>query len=134
MAYDMNWNNAEHSTYNGCRCSSTKTFMKMQEFQKKNLVLGIPFYGRNDSWTSDIKYSQIVSSCNPAPSENYCNGYFFNGIDLVTQKTQYVLDNGYDGVMIWNLGQDTFDNTSLLNAINSGFRWYKHPCCQICHP
>ncbi len=56
--------------------------------------------------------------CSPLPSENYCNDYFFNGIDLVNQKTQYVLDNGYGGVMVWNLGQDTNDKTSLLSAIN----------------
>jgi GH18 family chitinase len=117
MAYDLNWNNAEHSTYNGA--IAALDLYENAGIPKEKLVLGVPFYGRNDSWTSDIKYSQVVSSCNPAPSENYCDGYFFNGIDLITQKTQYVLDNGYDGVMIWNLGQDTYDSTSLLNAIDS---------------
>ena len=117
MAYDLNWNNAEHSTYNGA--VAALALYENVGIPKEKLVLGVPFYGRNDSWTSDIKYSEVVSSCNPAPSENYCNGYFFNGIDLISQKTQYVLDNGYDGVMIWNLGQDTYDSTSLLNAIDS---------------
>jgi PKD repeat protein len=117
MAYDLNWNNAEHSTYNGA--VAALNLYENAGIPKEKLVLGVPFYGRDDSWTSDIKYSQVVSSCNPSPSENYCNGYFFNGIDLITQKTQYVLDNGYDGVMIWNLGQDTYDSTSLLNAIDS---------------
>jgi GH18 family chitinase/PKD repeat protein len=116
MAYDLNWNNAEHSTYNGA--VAALDLYENEGIPKEKLVLGVPFYGRNDSWTSDIKYSQVVSSCSPAPSENYCNGYFFNGIDLITQKTQYVLDNGYGGVMIWNLGQDTYDSTSLLNAID----------------
>jgi len=84
---------------------------------KEKLSLGIPFYGR-DSNTNAIKYENIVSDCNPQPSDNYCNDYFFNGIDLVQNKTQYVLDNNYHGIMIWNLGQDTYNETSLLNAIN----------------
>jgi chitodextrinase len=117
MAYDLNWNNAEHSTFNGA--VAALDLYENAGIPKEKLVLGVPFYGRNDSWTSEIKYSQAISSCNPEPSDNYCNGYFFNGIDLITQKTQYVLDNGYDGVMIWNLGQDTYDSTSLLNAIGS---------------
>ncbi len=116
MAYDMNWSNAEHSTF----VDSVSALQRYETIgiSKEKLTLGIPFYGRTDGWTSEIKYEQIISICNPLPSENTCNGYFFNGIDLVQQKAQYVLDNGYDGVMIWNLGQDTYDQTSLLNAIN----------------
>jgi hypothetical protein len=81
------------------------------------LGIGIPFYGRDDN-TNAIKYEEVESSCTPLPEDNYCNGYFFNGINLVQQKSQFVLDNGYFGVMIWNLGQDTYDQTSLLGAIN----------------
>ncbi len=65
-----------------------------------------------------MKYEDIISTCNPGPEENYCNNYFFNGIDLVQQKSQFILNSNYAGVMIWNLGQDTYDGTSLLDAIN----------------
>jgi len=115
MAYDMNWGNAEHSTF-------TDAVAALQRYEnegipKEKLSLGIPFYGRDNN-TNAIKYEDLVSSCNPLPSENYCDGYFFNGIDLVKQKSQFVLDNGYNGVMVWNLGQDTYGQTSLLNVIN----------------
>jgi len=118
MAYDMNWGSAEHSTY-------TDSVAALERYQsegisKEKLALGIPFYGRNDK-SDALKYEEIVSICNPQPSSNTCNGYFFNGIDLVIQKTQHVLDQGYFGVMVWNLGQDTYDQTSLLNAINETF-------------
>jgi GH18 family chitinase len=116
MAYDMNWNNAEHSTFD-----DSVSALKMYEdigIPKDKLVLGMPFYGRAEGWISAMNYQEIVSLCNPMPSENYCDNHFFNGIDLVQQKTQYVLNNNYGGVMIWNLAQDTHDKTSLLNSIN----------------
>jgi len=118
MAYDMNWGSAEHSTY----ADSVAALERYQTegISKEKLALGIPFYGRNDK-SGDLKYEEIVSLCNPQPSSNTCNGYFFNGIDLVNQKTQHVLDQGYFGVMVWNLGQDTYDQTSLLNTINETF-------------
>ncbi len=117
MAYDMNWNNAEHSTFNDA-------VLALQRYEnagipKEKLEMGIPFYGRDNTWSSAMKYEEIISACPLLQADdNYCNGHFFNGIDLVQQKTQYVLDNGYGGVMIWNLGQDTYDSTSLLSAIN----------------
>ena len=118
MAYDMNWGSAEHSTYADAIASLQR--YESEGIPKEKLVLGIPFYGRNDK-SEALKYEEIVSICNPQPSSNTCNGYFFNGIDLVNQKTQHVLDQGYFGVMVWNLGQDTYDQTSLLNTINETF-------------
>jgi len=116
MAYDMNWNNAEHSTFSDAIAALDR--YEANGIPKEKLVLGVPFYGRSSGWSSDMKYEDIVSSCAPSPDQNYCNGHYFNGIDLIKQKVQYVLDEGYSGVMIWNLGQDTYDQTSLLNAIN----------------
>ena len=116
MAYDLNDLNAEHSTFDDSVAS-----LQMYEdlgIPKDKLVLGIPFYGRTDGWTSAMNYQDIVSSCKPLPSDNYCDNHFFNGIDLVQQKAQYVLYNDYDGVMVWDLGKDTHDHTSLLSAIN----------------
>ena len=116
MAYDMNWGTAEHSTY--VDSIAALTLYESVGIPKEKLALGIPFYGR-DSNTQALKYETIVSTCHPDPSVNYCNGYFFNGIDLVNDKVQYVLNGPYFGVMIWNLGQDTYDQTSLLNEINN---------------
>ncbi|MDX1441395.1 MAG: glycosyl hydrolase family 18 protein [Nitrosopumilaceae archaeon] len=115
MAYDMNWRQGEHSNFDDS-VAALERYVGIGIPEEK-LALGIPFYGRNDQ-AKAMTYEEIFATCNPAPSENYCNNYFFNGIDLVQQKSQYILNNNYAGVMIWNLGQDTYDASSLLNAIN----------------
>jgi len=115
MAYDMNWRRGEHSNFNDS-VAALAEYVRIGIPEDK-LALGIPFYGRNDQ-AKAMKYEDIVLACNPGPSVNYCNNYFFNGIDLVQQKSQFILNSNYAGVMIWNLGQDTYDGTSLLDAIN----------------
>ncbi len=115
MAYDMNWRHGNHSNFDDAVAALER--YEAEGIPEEKLALGIPFYGRN-AQTKALTYEQLVDDCNPLPSENSCNGYFFNGIDLVKQKSQFVLNSTYAGVMIWNLGQDTYDNkTSLLNAI-----------------
>jgi GH18 family chitinase len=115
MAYDMNWRHGNHSNYVDAVAALER--YENEGIPADKLALGIPFYGRN-AQTKALTYEQLVDDCNPSPSVNYCNGYFFNGVDLVKQKSQFVLNSTYAGVMIWNLGQDTYDNeTSLLNAI-----------------
>ncbi|MCH7757210.1 MAG: PKD domain-containing protein [Thaumarchaeota archaeon] len=114
MAYDMNWRHGEHSNFDDAVAALERYVA--EGIPEEKLALGIPFYGRNDQ-AKAMKYEDIVATCNLSPSDNYCNGYFFNGIDLVKQKSQFVLNSNYAGVMIWNLGQDTYDDTSLLNAI-----------------
>jgi len=114
MAYDMNWRHGEHSNFVDA-VAALERYVAVGIPEEK-LALGIPFYGRNDQ-AKAMKYEDIIATCNLSPLDNYCNGYFFNGIDLVKQKSQFVLNSTYAGVMIWNLGQDTYDDTSLLNTI-----------------
>ncbi len=114
MAYDMNWRHGEHSNFVDAVAALER--YENEGIPADKLALGIPFYGRNDQ-TKAKTYEQLVDDCSPSPSVNNCNGYFFNGINLVKQKSQFVLNSTYAGVMIWNLGQDTYDGTSLLSAI-----------------
>jgi PKD repeat protein len=114
MAYDMNWRHGNHSNFDDAVAALER--YEAEGIPADKLALGIPFYGRN-AQTKALTYEQLVDDCSPLPSVNNCNGYFFNGIDLVKQKSQFVLNSTYAGVMIWNLGQDTYNGTSLLNAI-----------------
>lgn len=119
MAFNMNKDDTHHSNFN----DSIATLHEYENvgIPKEKLNLGIPFYGKNNEKDDEMSYEEIVLECAPSPSDEYCNGYFFNGIDMVQQKSRHVLHNEYGGIMIWSLAHDTYDQTSLLSAINEIF-------------
>ena len=116
MAYDMNYPHANHSTYRDSVAAMTR--WANYGVAKSKLLMGLPFYGRNE--TSSKKYAQIVDQYNlNDPNVDCVATYCFNGINTVKSKTAYAYDAGYGGVMIWELGQDKYDSRSLLSAIAS---------------
>jgi GH18 family chitinase len=114
---------------------------------KSQLVVGVPFYGRSGAtWgvSQTMTYSTILTeyaaqhggafplpnvdsvsiTTNTVPPTS--NTWGFNSISDVQQKAQYILQNGYGGMMIWELGQDHFsgngyDQYSLLPAVKAEF-------------
>jgi chitinase len=90
---------------------------------KEKLLMGIPFYGR-DAHVNAFEYQWIVEKYNPNPDQNEMSEptavggkIWWNGIDLVKQKVQYVIENGFGGVMVYEVGIDSPGNFSLLEAI-----------------
>jgi chitinase len=83
---------------------------------KSKTVLGVPFYGR-DSANAYRAYRTIVRDDAQAPYKDLSNGFEYNGLATIKQKTTLSLQRG-SGVGIWELTQDTTAATiSLLNAI-----------------
>jgi chitinase len=90
---------------------------------KSKLMLGVPFYGRT-GWPGggELEYRNIVKN-NPGldPTSDNSGGYSFNGTTTLKAKTDVVLNNGYGGMMIWEITHDYKDATTpggrLLSAM-----------------
>ncbi len=109
MAYDFN--NFEHSTY--ADALSAVSYYQGKGFPNSQLALGVPFYAR-PSWES---YASIVGR-GADPYQDVFDGNGYNGITTIKQKTNYVIDNGLRGVMIWEISQDLNNANSLVTAID----------------
>lgn len=126
MAYDATgpWNPSnpgQHSSFDFAVTSLD--YWTGRGLPKANAVLGVPFYGYGfgNDFNEGISYAQIVSTYPGAESRDVSgNTIYYNGIPTIRQKTQYVLEEEYGGIMIWNLAQDrnSADPKSLLRAID----------------
>lgn len=127
MAYYLH-ETLPHSTYE--EAISGLEYWDGLGFPRSKTILGLPFFGKDTtlSTPSDyFPYDWIVSNYHPAPDVDQIGGINFNGIDTIKAKTQYVLENGYGGVMFWELSNDTTDETSLLTAITEAVQLYGPP-------
>ena len=96
----------------------------MQHFDKINiphdkLLVGVPFYGKHKNGKT-LVYRSICPRINKNDSEAHIiDGYSFNSIDIMKEKVKYLKENGYRGIMIWELTQDVpySNRMSLLRAI-----------------
>jgi len=100
---------------------------------REKLVAGTGFYGwKGSDWSASYEYYLIMEYWNPGPEVDMI--YFpdgdvgFCGINTTQQKMQHVIDNGYGGIMIWNLAHDTRDDDSLLKALDDVKDYYVVRC------
>lgn len=79
------------------------------------MTIGVPFYGY-DANHGAYTYSEIIAGNKAASQLDNYNGISYNGMPTITKKAELSLD--YGGIMIWEIGQDSFDpEYSLLNTI-----------------
>ncbi len=110
MSYDAN--DFQHSTYDyALQCLS---YWSGRGLAKNKINLGVPFYGR-PSWES---YATLVGR-GADPNADVFGNVGYNGITTIKKKTQYVKDNGYGGMMIWELSGDLNNGNSLVSAMSS---------------
>ena len=84
------------------------------------LCLGVPFYGRGiEHRARALSYAEIVRRHSPAAEADEAAGYYFNGPRTIKRKAQFAINKRLAGVMIWELGQDAWNELSLLNALHS---------------
>jgi chitinase len=118
MAYDGGGGPA-HSPYGYAR--ESLDYWLGRGLPRSKAVLGLPFYER-PTWNA---YSALVAADPRAPEKDsivyHGKTVYYNGIATIKQKTELALMRG-GGVMIWELSQDTRDDTSLLRAIDETVR------------
>ena len=138
MCYDFSgpWSApGPHSSYDqaigsGSTINSTGLayWINYRKWPKEKILLGVPFYGRDfdNQGGEGITFSEIIKLSPDAYLNDRINNIYYDGIITMARKSQYVVDNRLSGIMIWEIGQDSWiDSTSLLSAIdNIIFREY----------
>jgi hypothetical protein len=125
MGYDLSLPDHANYTQTINALNNWASYAAPAGVSKSKFVLGVPFYARNSSgWGATMTYQQIVDTYLPPPSADDVSGWYYNGPTTMQNKSNYVLSNGYGGIMIWELSQDHFtgsqyDQTSLLPVIKN---------------
>lgn len=112
MAYD---GGTPHSTY--AYAEASLDYWSGRGLPVSRTVLGVPFYGSNSAGTQKA-YRSIVRDDAQAPYKDDSNGFYYNGVQTIKQKTVLSLQRA-SGVGIWEITQDTtLAGISLLGAIH----------------
>ena len=121
MAYDFVDEDGKHATYEGTLEQLNQLGVRGMPAEKVNV--GLPFYSRPTDMSG---YWYGYNSCYEKMTEDgwyHCDDinkdFWFNTPDVVAQKTDYCIRNGYGGVMIWHYNCDlpSTHEDSLLGAV-----------------
>ncbi|MFR5877090.1 MAG: glycosyl hydrolase family 18 protein [Eubacterium sp.] len=123
MAYDEWDDNGNHATVDIAK-DDIKKFVKAG-YDKARLDLGVPFYARPTSqeayWYSYKDYNTAIDENGLYKDAETGLTFSFNTYDVIKEKTDYALNEGLGGMMIWHWACDTEYNSadSLFNAMNT---------------
>lgn len=121
MSYDYIDEQGRHATYEDTLEQIQQLGLRGLPIHKVNV--GIPFYSRPTDMSS---YWYGYNACYEKMTEDgwyHCDDidkdFWFNTPDVVAQKTDYCIRNGFGGVMIWHYNCDlpSSQEGSLLKAI-----------------
>jgi chitinase len=92
-------------------------FWRQRGVPQAKAILGVPFYGKNPG----TPYRKLVQRDADAPNKDQLGTIYYNGVATMKRKTALARAEG-GGIMIWELTDDTHDDTSLLRAIDEAAR------------
>lgn len=116
----------QHATYDKF-VSDLEYWRGTEQAPREKIVGGLPFYGY--SWDDDmskdnvgaVRYSQIISffgakgyDAEEIADADQISKTYYNGRTTIRKKCQYVVENSYGGVMIWQMFQDTQEEALKL--------------------
>lgn len=123
MTYDFIDDEGRHATTDGTIRLINKIGIYGIPLEKVNV--GLPFYSRPSDMSA---YWYGYNGCYEGIDENgwyHCDDtdkdFWFNTPDVIYDKTEYAINNGFGGVMIWHYNCDlpSSHEDSLLRAINT---------------
>ncbi len=121
MTYDYVDANGKHATYEDTVAQIEQ--LKDKGIPASKINIGLPFYSRPTDLSA---YWYGYNSCYERITDDgwyHCDeinkDFWFNTPEVISKKTQYAIDNGYGGVMIWHYSCDlpSTHEGSLLRAI-----------------
>lgn len=121
MLYDMNDNEGKHATYKDTISAAASIGIYGMPLDKVNI--GLAFYSRPTDMST---YWYGYNGCYEGIDEDgwyHCDDidkdFWFNTPDVIAAKTDYAINHGFGGVMIWHYNCDlpSTHEGSLLRAI-----------------
>lgn len=108
----------QHASYK-MSVASMDQWLNVKGLPKEKAIVGIPLYGENAQGSAkayrDIEAAGVDVNTNSGMVAGV--EYWFNGINLVKQKTQLAKDRG-NGIMFWEFSFDSNSTKSLIRAAN----------------
>ena len=130
--FDFEWptNTNEFNNYSATVIQMRSTLGKYG-IPKNKLVMGVPFYGSTGSLIAAY-YDFVNDGLATTIEDTYTykgNTYTFNSVETIRKKARYVCEEGFAGIMSWDLATDidVTNNKSLLKAIKEEFEYYANP-------
>ena len=121
MMYDVYDEEGRHATFD--TVATRSQWIKDSNIPLEKITFGLPFYARpTDSdayWYDYVGYADKLDENGFYTDENIGKTFWFNTPDVIEKKTQFAIDEGYSGVMIWHYTCDlpSTNEDSLLGAI-----------------
>ena len=127
MVYDYtgSWNPSEpgqHSSYNHAE-RGINYWKNIVGIAGEKLTLGVPFYGYNflnSTTVESFTYGSMVASNTLNSERDQVGNKYYNGRPTIASKVKLAAQN-LSGIMIWELGQDSFTKYSLLQTIHKTY-------------
>tara|TARA_X000000950_G_scaffold145935_1_gene180332 strand:- start:1426 stop:2469 length:1044 start_codon:yes stop_codon:yes gene_type:complete len=127
MVYDYtgSWNPSEpgqHSSFNHAE-RGINYWKNIIGIAGEKLTLGVPFYGYNflnSTTVESFTYGSMVASNTSNSERDQVGNKYYNGRPTIASKVKLAAQN-LSGIMIWELGQDSFTEYSLLQTIHKTY-------------
>ncbi len=123
MMYDVYDEEGKHATFE--TVAERSQWIKDSNIPLEKATFGLPFYARptdSDAYWYDYRgYAGMLDENGFYTDEALGKTFWFNTPDVIAKKTQFAIDEGYAGVMIWHYTCDfpSVNEESLLRAVGT---------------